>query len=123
MKQIIFLALLLGTASSWSDDAKNEWHNTVLTDDTIKQIQQEQFKYKQCVTKEMQKKGYAKIETRSATGAIIKQCERYLGGMRKVYTDAGVPKVVADRHLKKMRIQVTRRLLKELMYQEAARAQ
>jgi hypothetical protein len=44
-----------------------------------------------------------------------------LAEIRKVYTDAEVPGVVADRHLKKMRIQVTRNLLQELMYAEAAK--
>ncbi len=122
MKQILLLALLISAAVSFADDAKNEWHNTILTDETIKQVQQAQFNYKKCVATEMQKQSYAKIESRSATGAIIKQCEDVLAGMRKVYTDAGVPEVIADRHLKKMRIQMTRRLLKELMYQEAARA-
>jgi len=41
--------------------------------------------------------------------------------MRTVYLDAGVPGVVADRHLKKLRIQTTRNMLQELMYIEAAR--
>lgn len=122
MKQFLFIALLVSVATSFADDAKNEWHNTILKEETIKQIQHAQFNYKSCVTKEMQKQGYVKIESRSATDAIMKRCESVLGGMRKAYTDAGVPKVIADRHLKKMRTQVTRRLLKELMYQEAVRA-
>ncbi len=122
MKQFLLLVLLISTVSSFADDAKNEWHNTTLTDETIKQVQRAQFNYKQCVSAEMQKQGYAKIESRNATSAIIKQCEKVLSAMRKVYTDAKVPGIIADRHLKKMRIQMTRRLLKELMYQEAARA-
>ena len=69
----------------------------------------------------MQKKGYAKIESRSATDAIIKQCENVLSQMRQVYIDAEVPGVIADRHLKKMRISITRRVLKQLMFAEAAR--
>ena len=122
MKQFLFLALLISAASCFADDAKNEWHNTKLNEKTIKQIQHAQFNYKKCVTEEMQKQDYAKIESRIATDAIIKRCEAVLGGMRKVYIDVGVPEVMADRHLKKMRIQVTRRVLQELMYQEAARA-
>jgi hypothetical protein len=70
----------------------------------------------------MQKKGYLKIESRSATDAIIKQCENVLSQMRQVYTDAEVPDVIADRHLKKMRNDVTRRVLKQLMFVEASRA-
>jgi len=60
-----------------------------------------------------------KIESRSATDAIIKQCEKVLSNMRKVYLDAEVPAVIADRHLKKMRITITRRVLKQLMFAEA----
>ncbi len=122
MKQLLFLALFIGATSAFADDAKNEWHNTTLSDETIKQIQHAQFNYKQCVTEEMRKQGYAKIDTRNATNAIIKRCEAVLSGMRQVYLDAGVPKIIADRHLKKMRIDVSRRVLKELMFAEAARA-
>lgn len=122
MKQFLFLALLVGVTSAFADDAKNEWHNTTLNEETIKQIQHAQFNYKQCVIEEMQKQGYAKIDSRNATNAIIKRCEAVLAGMRQVYLDAEVPAVIADRHLKKMRIDVTRRVLKELMFAEAARA-
>jgi hypothetical protein len=121
MKQLFFLALLVTSTLATAKDAKNEWHNTSLNETTIKAIQQAQFQYKKCVTDEMQKKGYLKIESRSATDAIIKQCEDVLSKMRKVYTDAEVPSVIADRHLKKMRISITRRVLKQLMFAEAAR--
>jgi len=69
----------------------------------------------------MLKPGYAKIESRNATDAIIKQCEQVLAKMRQVYIDAEVPEVIADRHLKKMRIQITRRVLKQQMFAEASR--
>jgi len=69
----------------------------------------------------MKNPDFAKLESRNATDAVIKQCEPTLAEMRKVYTDAEVPGIVADRHLKKMRIQVTRNVLQELMYVEAAK--
>ena len=121
MKHVLFLALLVSSSLSYADDAKNEWHATTLTETVIKNIQQSQFKYKKCVMDEMQKKGYAKIESRNATDAIIKQCEKTLSEMRQVYLDAEVPGVIADRHLKKMRITITRRVLKQMMFAEAAR--
>ncbi len=123
MKQLFFLALFVTSTFATTvtaNDAKNEWHNTTLNEATIKNIQQAQFNYKKCVTDEMQKKGYLKIESRSATDAIIKQCEEVLAKMRIVYTDAKVPGAIADRHLKKMRISITRRVLKQLMFAEAA---
>lgn len=123
MKQLLFLALLITTTFATAETAKStksEWKGTTLNDATIKKIQQAQFNYKKCVTDEMQKKGYLKIESRSATDAIIKQCEEVLSKMRGVYTDAEVPGVIADRHLKKMRISITRRVLKQLMFAEAA---
>ncbi len=119
MKHVLFLVLLLGSHSLFANDAKNEWSGTSLTDVTIKKIQQAQFDYKKCVMTEMQKKGYLKIESRSATDAIIKQCENVLSNIRQVYLDADVPSVIADRHLKKMRMTITRRVLKQLMFAEA----
>jgi len=119
MKQALFLILLLGSNFLFANDAKNEWHKTSLTDVTIKKIQQAQFDYKKCVMTEMQKKGYLKIESRLATDAIIKQCENVLSNIRQVYLDADVPSIIADRHLKKMRITITRRVLKQLMFAEA----
>ncbi len=122
MKKFLMLVLFAFSlnASAKSDD--NQWDGSVLDETTIKKIQGAQFDYKRCIVKEMQKKGYISIESRTATGAIIKQCEPTLAEMRKVYLEANVPGVIADRHLKKMRIQMTRRLLKQLMFQEAARA-
>jgi len=119
MKQVLFLALLLSSHFTYAADAKNEWQSTTLSEVTIKKIQQAQFDYKKCVMTEMQKKGYLKIESRSATDAIIKQCENVLSNIRQVYLDAEVPGVIADRHLKKMRITITRRVLKQLMFAEA----
>ena len=121
MKQVLFLALLVSSSLVYANDPKNEWHNTSLSEATIKKIQQAQFQYKKCAADEMQKPGYAKIESRSATDAIIKQCENVLSEMRQVYINAEVPGVIADRHLKKMRTDITRRVLKQLMFAEAAR--
>jgi len=121
MKPILILALLISPNFLYAKDAKNEWHATSLTEATIQKIQQAQFQYKKCVTNEMMKEGYAKIESRSATDAIIKQCEKELAKMRQVYLDVKVPGIIADRHLKKMRIDITRRVLKQLMFAEAAR--
>ncbi len=120
MKHVLLLALLLGFNLANAKDVKNEWHATTLSDVTIKKIQQAQYDYKKCVITEMQKTGYLKIESRSATDAIIKQCEGVLSNMRQVYLDAKVPAIIADRHLKKMRITITRRVLKQLMFAEAA---
>jgi len=122
MKHILFLVILVSSSYTYATDAKNEWHATTLSEETIKKIQHAQFNYKKCVTDEMQKKGYLKIESRSATDAIIKQCEDVLSQMRKVYIDADVPVGIADRHLKKMRTDITRRVLKQLMFAEASRA-
>ena len=35
MKKILFAGVLLFAGIVFADDAKNEWHNTVLTDATI----------------------------------------------------------------------------------------
>lgn len=122
MKKILFLALILSSMYLQAKEVKEEWKGTALSEETIKKIQLSQVEYKKCVGTEMQKEGYAKIESRSATDAIIKQCETVLSKMRETYVEAKVPEAIADRHLKKMRITITRRVLKQLMFAEAARA-
>lgn len=122
MKYRLLLALMFAVNLACAEDApKDEWKETTISEDTIKKIQQAQFTYKKCVVDEMRKPNYGKLESRNATDVIAKYCESTLGEMRKVYTDAGVPGVIADRHLKKIRIQVTRNMLQELMYVEAAK--
>ena len=122
MKYSLIAVLLLATNLAFAEEAaKDEWNETTLKEETIQKIQQAQFAYKKCVVDTMQKPEFAKLESRNATDAIIKQCEPTLAEMRKVYTDVEVPGVIADRHLKKLRIQVTRNLLQELMYVEAAK--
>jgi hypothetical protein len=121
MKKTLFLILLFSSASVFATDAKNEWQNTELSDATIKKIQEAQFQYKKCVAVEMQKPAYREIDTRKATDQVIKQCEPVLAKMREVYLAEKVPGVIADRHLKQMRLRVTRSALQELMFSEAAR--
>ena len=121
MKKILFLCLLLSAATAYSDDAKNEWHNTTLSEATIEKIQAAKYEYKKCVSDEMQKPAYQQQDSRNATEAIIKQCEPVLAKMREVYTGAEVPGIIADRHLKQMRLQTTRDVLQNMMFSEAAR--
>ena len=121
MKKIFFLSLLLSAGTAFSDDAKNEWHNTTLSDATIEKIQAAKYEYKKCVSDEMQKPAYQQQDSRNATEAIIKQCEPVLAKMREIYTDAEVPGVVADRHLRQIRMQTTREALQGMMFSEAAR--
>ena len=122
MKYALYAVLLLASNLAFAEEAaKDEWNQTTLKEDTIQKIQQAQFTYKKCVVDTMQKPEFSKLESRNATDAIIKLCEPTLAEMRKVYTDAEVPGVIADRHLKKLRIQVTRNVLQELMYVEAAK--
>ncbi|MCK5872490.1 MAG: hypothetical protein KAG26_06670 [Methylococcales bacterium] len=121
MKKIIVLSLLLYSGFTVAVDTKSVWNATSLTPEVMKKIQASQLAYKKCVIKEMQKPDYQKIESRQATGTIIKQCEPVLGKMRAVYIEVKVPNIIADRHLKKMRIQTTRKLLQELMFREASK--
>jgi hypothetical protein len=121
MKKFFFLTILLSAVTAFADDAKNEWHNTVLTEATMKKIQEAKYDYRKCVVEEMKKPEYQRLESRKATEGLIKQCEPVLARMRQVYTEENVPGVIADRHLKQTRIQTTRTVLQELMFAEAAR--
>jgi len=121
MKKILFLTVLLSAATAFADDAKNEWHNTTLSDATIKKIQDAKYQYKKCVSDEMQKTAHQEQESRQATEEIMKQCESVLSQMREVYLAEKVPGIIADRHLKQMRMQTTRNALQGMMFGEAAR--
>ncbi|MDI1279609.1 hypothetical protein [Methylobacter sp.] len=121
MKKILFLTVLLSAATAFADDAKNEWHNTTLSDATIKKIQDAKYQYKKCVSDEMQKTAHQEQESRQATEEIMKQCESVLSQMREVYLAEKVPSIIADRHLKQMRMQTTRNVLQGMMFGEAAR--
>ena len=121
MKKILFAGVLLFAGIVFADDAKNEWHNTVLTDATIEKVQAAKYEYKKCVGDEMQKSSYQDQDSRKATDAIMKQCESILAKMRVVYTEAKVPEVISDRHLKQIRMQTTREALQGMMFSEASR--
>ena len=121
MKSILLICLFLSSTLTYANDAKNQWHNTVLSEATIKKIQQAQYQYKRCATDEMNKLGVTQFDSRHATETIIKNCEKALSAMRQVYLNQKVPGKIADRHLKKMRFDITRRVLKQMMFIEAAR--
>jgi hypothetical protein len=121
MKKFLPLILLLSSEAVFSNDAKNEWHNTTISDATIEKIQAAKYEYKKCVGNEMQKSANQVQDARKATDVIIKQCESGLAKMREIYTDAKVPGVIADRHLKQMRMQTTREALQGMMFSEATR--
>lgn len=121
MKQVIFLSLLLLSASAYAEESKDEWQNTTLSEETMKKIQEARYQYKRCVGDEMQKPEYQTKESRVSTEAIIKHCEPGLAKMREIYIAEKVPEVIADRHLKQMRIQTTRTALQGMMFSEAAR--
>ena len=122
MKKIICIAALIVANNSYAEPSKDDWQNTTISEATIAKIQAGKYEYKKCVSDEMQKPDYQRQESRVATEVIIKQCEPVLGKMREIYVEEKVPEVVADRHLKQLRIQVTRDALQNMMYGEAARA-
>lgn len=123
MKTLFLLPLLLFSATLFAEPSPNEeWENTTITDATIKKIQESKYVYKKCVADEMQKTTYQTQESRKATEEIVKQCESVLAKMRDVYITEKVPEVIADRHLKQMRLQTTRLVLQDMMFNEAARS-
>lgn len=129
MKQFFIIAVLLYSGLALAESAAtpapasaaDDWTGTTLSDALIEKIQAASYQYKTCAATEMQKPDYAKIDVRQATDAVIKQCEPVLSKMRDAYLSEKVPAVIADRQLKKMRIQTTRNLLAELMFRDAAR--
>lgn len=119
MKLFLIVSLLFYSGFLSAAVTKNEWNSTSLTTEVIKKIQTSQRLYKECVINAMQESNISQQESRKATDGIIKKCEPVLAKMRDVYLEVKVPQIIADRHLKKLRIQITRKLLKELMFREA----
>lgn len=118
MKTFFFLIVLMVSASVLAEE---EWQNTVLTETTIKKIQESKYEYKKCIGEHMQKPTYLEMDSRKATDEIIKQCEPALSKMREIYLAEKVPGEIADRHLRQTRVQVTRKLLQELIFAQAGR--
>ena len=121
MKNFFSLIALLVSFTALSEQAKDEWQNTVLTDATIKKIQESKYEYKKCVGEQMQKPAYLDMDSRNATEAIMKQCEPVVAKIREIYLAEKVPGVIADRHLRQIRTQITRNALQGLMFAQAAR--
>ena len=121
MKTLFFLLALFISVTAFAEQASDEWQNTVLTEATIKKIQESKYDYKKCVSEQMQKPAYLEMDSRKATDEIMKQCEPTLTKIREVYLAEKVPGVIADRHLKQIRIQTTRKALENLIFAQAAK--
>jgi hypothetical protein len=126
MKTVIFSNILLVSTLLFSviagaEKAAEEWQNTTITDATIKKIQESKYEYKKCVGEQMQKPAYIKMDSRNATDEIIKHCEPVLSKIREVYLAEKVPGVIADRHLRQIRMQITRNALQGLLFEQASR--
>lgn len=117
----LLMPLLVAFQVNADENQNNQWQPTTLSDMTIKKIQQAKYKYMQCITEEMQKTTYAGIDSRAATDKVIKTCEPSLSNIRSVFTEEHVPVAISDRYLKRTRTQTARKILKQLMFAEAAR--
>ena len=107
--------------SAAAETENMQWQNTSLTETTINIIQAVKLDYRKCIVEELKKPAYLEGDSRKATGEIIKFCEPALSKMREIYTSEKVPEEIADRHLRQLRIKMTRNALQELIYAQAAR--
>ncbi|CAG7857035.1 hypothetical protein MCAMS1_01740 [biofilm metagenome] len=121
MKILFFLIALLFSVTVAAEEAQDEWQNTTLSDAIIKRIQESRYDYKKCVGTQLQKPAYLEMDTRKATEEVMKQCEHVLGKIREVYLAEKIPATMADRHLKQIRIQTTRKAIQNLMFEQAAK--
>ncbi|MGR8933881.1 MAG: hypothetical protein ACU837_05760 [Gammaproteobacteria bacterium] len=121
MKKFYCLLLMLLALPLMAAEKTEDWKGTTLSEDSIKNIQQAKYKYLQCITDEVQKKDYQKMDTRVATDKIIQQCEKTLTDIRSVFLAEKVPEAIADRYLKRTRTQTARKVLEQMMYAAAER--
>lgn len=123
--KLIFLPsiLIMGVLSyaAIAETTNQEWQNTVISEATIPKVQASKNDYKKCIGEQMQKPAFLDMDSRKATDAIIKQCETSLSKMRDVYLAEKVPAEIADRHLRQIRIQITRNVLEGLIFAQASR--
>lgn len=127
MKKVFITSALLFTsllflAVAKAETSADEWQNTTISDATIKKIQEAKYEYKKCISEQMQKPAYLDLDSRKATEEILKLCEPMLGKMRETYLTEKIPAVMADRHLRQVRVQTTRKLLQEMIFAQAGRA-
>lgn len=115
----LFAMLFAGLCwtSACANPAPSTWNATELSDSTIRAIQRAQYQYKKCVIGKMRQNTTSKDAIETAASKVIKRCESVLAKMRKVYLAAAVPDIIADRHLRKMRTDISRRVIKQLMFQ------
>lgn len=118
MKNLYLLAGLLVSSVTLAEEA---WQNTTISEETIQKIQAAKLDYKKCVSEQMQKPVFAEMDTRKATDEIIKQCEPSLTKMRDIYMGDKVPGEIADRHLRQVRIQTSRKVLENMIFNQASR--
>lgn len=121
MKALLFLITLLFSLDAIAKKTIEEWQNTTISEATIKKVMEAKYEYKKCVGLQMQKPAYLDMDSRNATDEIIKQCEPVLAKMRETYLTEKVPGVIADRHLRQLRMQVTRNALEGLIFAQANR--
>jgi uncharacterized damage-inducible protein DinB len=118
-KFLFFLLLATSLQLSAADNPDLQWKSTSLNEATIKHIQQAKFQYMTCITKEITKKEYVKIDTRAATDKILKQCEPSLGEVKKVFAEEKVPDNITQRYLKSTRTQTARKVLEHMIISAA----
>ncbi len=121
--KIPFISLILALSAPLNaeENTGQTWNGSTLSEATITKVQAAKTEYQKCVAGETQKPGYLDKDSRKATEDIMKLCEPSLGKMREVYLAEKVPGEFADRHLRQVRIQTTRQVLQELIFQQAAR--
>lgn len=119
LPSILIMGILSYTA--FAEAADKEWQKTVISEATIQKVQASKNDYKKCIGEQMQKPAFLDMDSRKATDEIIKQCEPSLSKIRGVYLAEKVPAEIADRHLRQIRIQITRNVLEGLIFAQASR--
>jgi hypothetical protein len=121
LSSILLLGILSFSSYTLAESSHEEWQNTILSEATIKKIQASKIDYQKCIGEQMQKPSYLDMDSRKATDEVIKYCESTLSKMRDVYLAEKVPAVMADRHLRQIRVQITRKVLENMIFAQASR--
>ena len=122
MLRIVFSLLIFAAQQTQAaDKTDQQWPATTLSDTTIKNVQTAKYNYLKCIAKEAKKKHYARMDTRAATDRILKQCEKPLTEIKKVFNQEKIPEHISSRYLQRTRTMTARKVLEQMMINAALR--
>lgn len=124
MKRLIYLSAII--ALSGCTESKKQSPSLVepdsaspLSEETRTYIRLATQQYHLCLTDGIRSQTKIINDSRETTQVIVNQCESKLGPIRERLLAEKMPASVADRYLRRKRVQATRNILRQVMYMQS----